>query len=92
MIRYAAEALDDVERLYRWLLDRDAAAAGNWLTRLQEAEALIARAPHRWPSSAGGAARRYIMRFGRSRYVIHFVEDGTDAVILRIWSGREQRP
>jgi hypothetical protein len=66
-------------------------SAANWLTRLQESETLIARAPYRWPHSANGAARRYTMRFGRSRYVIHFVEDGADAVIVRIWSGREQR-
>jgi plasmid stabilization system protein ParE len=92
MIRYSAEALDDIERLYRWLLERDVRAAARFLTRLEDSAAQIARSPSRWPPSADGQARRYILRFGRSRYVIHFVENAGDALIVRIWHGREQRP
>lgn len=38
------------------------------------------------------SSRRYLMRLGRSTYVIHYVEDEKDQVIVRIWHGREDRP
>ena len=92
MIRYAPVALHDVRRLHGWLVERDAArAAGKLMRRLADAERRIAERPNGWPLTQSGLARRYLMRLGRSTYVVHYVVDGDDQVIVRIWHGREDR-
>lgn len=91
MIRYTPDALDDLERLYRWLLDRNPIAAERFLERLAEAARRIAERPMAWPPSADGRARRHVMRFGRSAYVLHYVIDDLDQVIVRVWHGRQRR-
>jgi hypothetical protein len=37
-------------------------------------------------------ARRYVMKFGKSTYVINYIEDGADQIVVRIWHGRENPP
>lgn len=92
MIRYTAEAIDDVARLRQWLLDRRVSAVPRFLARLKEAEAQISANPRAWPESANGEARRYLLRFRRSVYVLHYVEDDGDQIIVRLWHSQEQRP
>ena len=93
MIRYAGAALQDVRRLHLWLVERGAArAAEKLMHRLADAERRIAEHPEGWPLTRSGLARRALMRLGRSTYVIHYVVDGEDQVIVRIWHGREDRP
>lgn len=91
MISYSDAALTDLERLYRWLLERNSNTARRFLDDLKRAEAFIAANPSACAAAAGGAARRHIMRFGASAYVIYFVEDGADQVIVRLWHGRKAR-
>lgn len=91
MIRYAPAALHDVRRLHGWLVERGAERAA-MMQRLADAERRIAEQPNGLPLTRSGLARRYLMRLGRSTYVIHYVEDGPDQVIVRIWHGREDRP
>ncbi|MET0547467.1 MAG: type II toxin-antitoxin system RelE/ParE family toxin [Caulobacterales bacterium] len=91
MIRYSDAALDDVERLYRWLLDRNPSASRRFLKRLKAAEDFIAGKTAACMNVQSGVARRYIVRFSGAAYVIYFVEDGADQIIVRIWHGREAR-
>lgn len=93
MIRYAVDAVHDVRRLHRWLRDRGAeGAAAKLSARLLDTERRIANDPGGWPLTDSGLARRVLMRLGRSTYVIHYVVDGEDQVIVRVWHGREDRP
>jgi plasmid stabilization system protein ParE len=90
VIRYSDEALEDVARLTKSLAARDERLAYGFFEMLDGAEHRIAAHPETWPRV--GRARKYLMEFGATRYVIHYVEDGADQVIQRIWHGREDRP
>jgi plasmid stabilization system protein ParE len=91
MIRYTPEALDDYERLYDWLADRDARLCDRFVATLRQTETRIAKRPLMFPLASGGETRKCLMRFGRRVYVIYFVEDGDDQIIVRMWHGREER-
>jgi plasmid stabilization system protein ParE len=92
VIIYAQEALDDVDRLFTWLLDRNQTAAGRFLEALRHATARIAEAPELYPvSDTDAGARKCLMRFGGSAYVIHYVAEGDNQIIVRMWHGREER-
>ena len=91
MIRYTPEARADVDRLYAWRLVYSADLAERFLQLLAQTEARIAARPLLFPVSAAGEARKCLMRLGRHVYVLHYVIDGDDQVIVRIWHGRENR-
>lgn len=91
MIRYAPEARADVLRLHAFQKQRSSALASRWRQLLDRTERRIAERPHLFPPSADGEARKCLMRFGRSVYVVHFVIDGDDQIIVRLWHGRESR-
>lgn len=91
MIRYTPEARADVDRLYAWRLVYSADLAERFLQLLGQTEERIAARPLLYPLSAGGEARKCLMRLGRHVYVLHYVIDGDDQVIVRIWHGREDR-
>jgi plasmid stabilization system protein ParE len=91
MIRYRREALVDVDRLLAWWLERSDVVAQRFLDRVLDTEQRIASRPGLFPPSKDGDTRRCLMRFGRSVYVLHFIIEGADQVIVRIWHGREDR-
>ena len=92
MLRYSAEALGDVERLHSRLIERDAGVADRFLAHLRQTEQKIASRPLLYPRAQNAEdARKCLMRFGRSVYVIYDCIDGDDQVIVRIWHGREIR-
>lgn len=92
MIRYSAEAEADIRRLHNWLFTRHRPAALRFLEALEEAENAIGAAAHSFPQNDDRMSRRYIFRFGRSCYVMHYLQDGDDVVVVRLWHGREERP
>jgi plasmid stabilization system protein ParE len=91
MIRYTPDARKDVLRLYAWQAARSEELAERFRELLKETENRIAARPKMFPPAAGGDARKCLMRFGRSVYVLYFTIDGEDQVILRVWHGREER-
>ena len=78
MIIYRRDARADILRHYAWYLARDERL-------LDRFEALVHRTEKRID------ARKCLMRFGRSVYVIYFLVEGDDQIILRVWHGREAR-
>jgi plasmid stabilization system protein ParE len=84
-------ALEDVDRLRAWWIARDMAIAERFLEHLLKTEHRIAARPLLFPPSADGQTRVCLMRFGRFAYVVYFVVDGADQIIVRIWHGREER-
>jgi len=91
MIRYAPEARADVLRLHAFQKKRGAEVAKRWRELLRSTEHKIAARPQMFPPSADGEARKCVMRFGRSVYVVYYVIDGDDQIIVRLWHGRESR-
>lgn len=91
MIRYTPEARADVDRLHAWRLKYSANLAERFLQLLETTEGRIAARPHSFPQSTAGEARKCLMRLGRHVYVLYYIIDGDDQVIVRIWHGRENR-
>lgn len=91
MIRYRPEAEADLVRLYAWQSARDGRLAEKFQQLLVATEKRIAARPQMFPLLAGGEMRKCLMRFGRSAYVIYFIIEGDDQVVLRVWHGREAR-
>lgn len=92
MLIFSREAEDDVDRLFSWLLVRNPNAAARFLVTLKRATARIADQPLRYPLAGDDKAlRKHLMRFGGSAYVIYYLVEGGDQVIVRLWHGRERR-
>lgn len=91
MIDYAPAALDDIERLHAWLATRSSQAATRFLALLNHAEQNIAAQPNGYPLAGDGVIRKCLLSLGRSVYVIYYVIDDENQIILRLWHGREQR-
>ena len=64
MIRWAEDALGDLERVHTWLLLRDEGAAARFVDVLKHTEARIAQRPLQFPTASAGAARKCLMRLG----------------------------
>ncbi len=89
---FSREAEDDVDRLFTWLLVRNPGAAARFLAALKQATARITEHPERYPRAGEDAAvRKHLMRFGGAAYVIYYVVEGDDQVLVRVWHGRERR-
>jgi len=92
VIVYSQEAQDDVDRLFTWLLLRSPAAAERFVAALKQVTERIAADPQLYPSvETDNDARKCLMRFGGSAYVIYYLVEGDNQTIVRMWHGREER-
>jgi plasmid stabilization system protein ParE len=93
-VRLTAEALEDLDRLYDFLVERDQEAAERALTAIERALALLAYSPFscrkallqknpRW--------REILIPFGHSGYVALFeVEDDQSVTVTAVRHQREE--
>ena len=93
-VRLTAEALEDLDRLYDFLLERDQEAAERALTAIERALALLAYSPFscrkallqknpRW--------REILIPFGHSGYVALFeVDDNQSVTVTAVRHQREE--
>lgn len=91
MIIYSAEALADLVRLRAVVEALDPRLGRRFAEILAKSEAQIARRPLAHPAVESGVARKCLMRFGRSTYIIYFQVEDANQIILHVWHGREQR-
>jgi plasmid stabilization system protein ParE len=86
-------ALADLERLRRFLADKNLNAARRAVSAIIRAIDSLHVFPDRGRPTGLGSMRDLIVPFGRSVYIVRFVHDAERAeiVIIRIWHGREQR-
>lgn len=86
------EALDDVERLYRFLLDRDAAAAERAIRAVTGgADRLQAHPGIGRPMDDDTGRRELVLPFGAGAYVLRYRLHRDSVVIIRAWHSREAR-
>lgn len=90
-VRFSETALRDIERLYRFLADRDIQAADDALHALEKAWELLGNFPFsaRKADPASPFLRELIVPFGGAGYVVLF--DITDGATLTILAVRHQR-
>lgn len=91
MIIYRRDARADILRHYAWYLARDERLLDRFEALVHRTEKRIAARPLMFPPTKDRDARKCLMRFGRSVYVIYFLVEGDDQIILRVWHGREAR-
>jgi plasmid stabilization system protein ParE len=85
------EAAADLDRLYGFLSDKNAAAAQRAIGALVKAIHSLEVFPERGRPSGTAGVREFVVPFGRSAYLLRYVHSGEadELVILRVWHGRE---
>lgn len=92
VIVYAPDAEHDVERLHGWYMSRSARAAEAFMARLALAEHRIELRPGAYRMLSDGETRRYSFRINRTVYLMDYLVEAKQIVVLRVWRGRQERP
>ncbi|MGH7234294.1 MAG: type II toxin-antitoxin system RelE/ParE family toxin [Candidatus Saccharimonadales bacterium] len=92
-IKWLPEAIKDFERLYFFLLDKDADAASTAASNILKGSALLKATPRIGrPMPDDGDRHELFVAFGAGAYVIRYKVEAKDSiVIIRIWHSRENR-
>jgi plasmid stabilization system protein ParE len=92
-LKWLPEAVDDFERLYFFLLDKDTDAANNAARNMLKGADLLKVTPRIGrPMPDEGDRRELFLAFGAGAYVIRYKLESADmVVIIRIWHSRENR-
>jgi plasmid stabilization system protein ParE len=91
-IRWLPEALSDIERLYRFLYEKNPeAAARAAATILQGANQLKSIPSAGRPMPDETSRREWFIAFGAGAYVLRYRLDKSVIVIIRVWHSRENR-
>ncbi len=92
MIVYAPAADCDVARLHDWLLERSPSAAKWFSMQLQSAERRISARPRAFRLLNDGETRRHSFRINRTTYLVDYLIEPDQIVVVRVWHGRQDRP
>ena len=91
-VRWLEPALDDVKRLYDFLLDKDPAAAGRAARAIRVGADRLLDSPEVGRPLADGTGRReLVIPFGAGAYVLRYRIHDDTVVVIRVWHGREDR-
>ena len=91
-VRWLAPALDDIRRLYDFLLERDPAAAGRAARAIRASADRLVESPEIGRPLADGTGRReLVIPFGARAYVLRYRVHDETVVVIRVWHGREAR-
>ena len=92
-IKWLPEALDDVQRLYEFLHDKDIEAAQRATACVLEGSTLLKASPRigrPMPDETG--RRELFVAFGAGAYVLRYMlEDERSVVVIRVWHSKEHR-
>ena len=88
---WSASALRDIQRLYRFLADKNQNAANRAVHSIRQSIKILAQRPEigRPADEMGPTFREWFINFGQSGYVAIYHYDGTTAVILAVRHQRE---
>lgn len=89
----APEALADLERLRKFLVEKNPRAAARAVETLTQAIDSLTQFPERGRLAALPKHRELVVPFGRSAYVVRYAFRRDDELVLvtRVWHGRERR-
>ena len=92
-VKWLPKAINDFERQYYFLLDKDAFAAQNATNILLKGIDLLKDTPRIGrPMPNEDDRRELFLAFGAGAYVIRYkLESPEEVVIIRIWHSRENR-
>ena len=91
-LRWLPEALDDVERLHGYLIERDPLAAARAVRAVSAGADRLQRLPEIGrPMEDDTGRREFVVPFGAGAYVLRYRIHGDSPVVIRVWHSREQR-
>lgn len=92
MILFAADAVEDIERLRSFLHQNNPDAARRALAIIWMAIERLQEFPDLGMPTTDAEIRQIVVRFGASGYIVRYaaLDDG-NILITRIWHGREAR-
>ena len=86
------EALDDLERLFEFLLERDPVAAERAMRSIESGAESLMEFPERGrPMGDETGRRELLIPFGAGAYVLRYRFYREEVVIIRVWHSREER-
>ena len=86
------EALEDVERLFAFLLEKDAAAAERAVGVISSSAGNLPDLPEIGrPMDDDTGRRELVVPFGAGAYVLRYRIHDETVVIIRVWHSREAR-
>ncbi|PHS22361.1 MAG: protein of the plasmid stabilization system [Robiginitomaculum sp.] len=91
-MRWAPDALDDLERLYDFIATHSADAAQNAIETILSAATTLCDFPEAGrPRASVAQFRELPVRFGVKGYVVRYRIHGDEVIIIRVWHTREDR-
>jgi plasmid stabilization system protein ParE len=92
-LKWLPEAIQDFERLYFFLLDKDVEAANKAASNILGGSNLLKTSPRIGrPMPDDGDRRELFIAFGAGAYVMRYkLEDENTVVVIRVWHSRENR-
>ena len=91
-VLWLPEALDDIERLYAFLIDKDALAAERAIRTISSGADKLQDVPEIGrPMGDDTDRRELIVPFGVGAYVLRYRVHRDTVVIIRVWHNREGR-
>ena len=92
-VKWLPEALDDIQRPYYFLLDKDVTAAEQATASILKSSILLKTASRLGkPMSDESGRRELFMAFGAGAYVLRYKFENENAiVIIRVWHSKENR-
>lgn len=92
-IKWLPEALDDIQRLYDFLLTKDINAAKRAGASILKGSNLLKTSPRIGkPMSDESDRREIFIAFGAGAYVIRYKFESKDTIIvIRVWHSKENR-
>jgi len=92
VLRWAPDALDDLERLHDFIAAHSANAAQNAIETIFSAVTTLCDFPEAGrPRASDAQFRERPVRFGAKGYVVRYRIHGDDVIIIRVWHTREER-
>ena len=90
-VRWLPAALDDIKRLYDFLLDKDSTAGRAARAIRAGADRLLDSPEIGRPLADGTGRRELVIPFGAGAYVLRYRIHDDTVVVIRVWHGREAR-
>ena len=92
-VKWLLEALDDIERLYRFLESKNEQAAMSAAQTILDGAEMIEASPRIGRPMPDETKRRELfVSFASGGYVLRYMLEGEEtAVIIRVWHSKEER-
>ena len=91
-IRWLPASLQDIERLYEFLIEKDPIAATRAIELILSGSRKLKDMPELGkPMNDDTGRRELYLPFGSGAFVLRYKLDGKIVVIIRVWHSRENR-